>query len=284
MKHTLRTELHKALTNKMLYIAIAFGLIFCAMDVMENIGKIREFDQRIANQILGLRLSTDHQGYSLFYLWMGIQPNTRGANLFHVIWPVMAGMAYGWSYASERRSGVYNQIAARSGARTYYVSKYIAVFASGGLAVAVPFLLNLLANAMVLPYAHISPYFNQMSNVQFLSQLYYTNHWVYALVRCVIVFLCGGVAASLCFLVGTKLRYGVMVMLTPYAVYVAWDAVIIALNSSVLQANNYCLSPLRMLPGAGMLLPGWLMLCILGGLTLISFGVGYWQVVKHELA
>lgn len=286
MKNTLRTELRKALTNKMLYIAIGIGLVFCALDVLENCEKISLFNERLQQAITsGSRRRTGHDGYSLFYLWMGINPNTRGANLFFAIWPALGALAYGWSYIEERRSGVYNQIASRTSAKTYYICKYITVFVSGGLAVAIPVLLNLLANALVCPYAKISPVYNMVGNGYFMSELFHTSPWAYGLIWCVVVFLCGGVAACLCFVVGTKLRYGVMVVLTPYALYVAIDALIASLLPTVLVDYPYILSPLHLVKGMpGLCNPEWMVFLILGGLTLISFGVGYWQVVKHELA
>lgn len=286
MTNALRTELRKALTNKMLYIAIGIGLVFCAWDVVENYEKMRFFDEQLQWIIdSGARLRTGHDGYSLFYLWMGLSPNTRSASMFYLIWPVLAAMAYGWSYINERRSGVYNQIASRTGAKTYYVAKYIAVFVSGGLAVGVPMLLNLLANALVCPYAVISSSFGIVLNGHFLSELFYTNPWAYGLVWCCMVFLSGGVAACLCFVVGTKLRHGVMVMLTPYAIYVVLNSLISNLEQSVWMENYLALSPLALIRATpGHYNPEWLVFGILGLLTLISFGVGYWQVVKHELA
>lgn len=286
MRRSLRTELRKGLSSKMLYIAILIGLIFCTLDVIENYEKMRFFDENIAEmQTWEGRWKTGHTGYSLFYLWMGLRANTRGASFFSTIWPVLAGMAYGWSYINERSSGVYNQIASRVGAKTYYVSKYIAVFVSGGLAVGVPMLLNLLSNALVCPYEKISAAFGKVDNGCFLSELFHTNPWAYGLIWCGMTFLCGGVAACLCFVVGTKLRHSVMVMLTPYAFYAVLNSLLVNLESTVLKDNHYCLSPLYLIQSApGHYNPGWLIFSILGLLTLISFGVGYWQVVKHELA
>lgn len=286
MKKSIRSELYKALTNKLFYIAVAIGTIFCAMDVVENYSQIRFFDETVAWIVdSGLRLGTGHDGYSLFYLWMGWCPNTRGALLFYTVWPVLAAMAYGWSYITERRSGVYNQIAARTSATRYYISKYIAVFVSGGLAVALPALLGLLGNAMFVPYAELSPSFNILHNRSFLSELFYQSHWLYALVWIGMQFLCGGAAACLCFVVGTKLLYSVMVILTPYALYVALDALTNSLRTSVLQDVPLALSPLRMVYATpGFSNPEWLMLAMLAGLIGTSFILGYWQVVKHELA
>lgn len=285
MIRSIRSELYKALTNKMLYIAIAIGLAICALDVLENLSKIREFDARLVRSIAsGVKLKTSHTGYSLFYLWMGVSPNTRGAALFCAVWPVLAAMAYGWSYTEERNSGVYLQIATRCGAVKSFAAKYAAVFVSGGLAVGVPMLADLLMNALVCPFDHIPPSFNKVRNTYALSELFYTSPWAYGLLWCGFVFLCGGVTACLCFIVGKKLRHGVMTVLLPYAIYVVWDAVINNLRMTVLRDTDLALSPLQLLPAAyGYANPGWLLFLILGTLTLISFGLGYWQVVKHEL-
>ena len=124
MKNTIRSELYKALTNKMLYIAMAIGLAFWTMDVLENGKMMAYFDENLEWTVnSGLRVGTGHEGYSLFFLWSGLAPQTKGANLFYTVWPVLAAMAYGWSYSDERRSGVYNQIAARTSAKTYYIAK-----------------------------------------------------------------------------------------------------------------------------------------------------------------
>lgn len=287
MKNTIRSELHKVLTNKMLYIAIAIGLLFCAFDVIENIGNIREFNERLTQilQELHPRKKVSHTGYSLFYLWMGLYSNTRGASLFCIVWPVLAAIPYGWSYTNERRNGLYNQIAARTGSLAYYVSKYIVVFISGGLAVGVPVLLNLLANALICPYADIPPSWSTVANSNFMSELFYTNTWVYGLLWCGMTFLCGGVAACLCFIVGTKMRHGVMTILTPYAIYIVLDSFINVLRVVLPNRINVALSPLRLINATpGFANPEWLVFSILGVLTLVSFSVGYWQVVKHELA
>lgn len=286
MKQSMRTEMRKALSNKMLYVAIGIGLLFCVLDVIENYEKMRFFDERIGRVLdYGSRMGTGHEGYSLFYLWMGLLPNTRGASLYSTVWPVLAAMAYGWSYTEERCSGVYNQIVSRAGAKTYYISKYAAVFISGGLAVGIPMLTDLLANAMVCPYALVPASYGTVGNGYFLSVLFHINPWAYGLVWCGVTFLCGGTAASLCFVVGTKLRHGVMVILTPYAIYVLLNSLLVNLEATILKNNHYELSPLSLIHATpGHRNPEWLVFLVLGVLTLISFTTGYWQVVKHELA
>lgn len=283
MKNTLRMELYKMLHNKMLYFAIAVGLVLCGMDVVANVSKMRYFDASI--QMLrdrGLRVSLGHDGYSLFYLWMGKYSSTYGGSLFCTIWPVLAAMAYGWSYNQDRRSGVYDQIVVRTDAKMYFVSKYIAVFVSGGLAISVPMLADLLANAMVCPYS--IPILTGSLNAYFLSELYYTCPWAYGLIWCGMTFLWGGAAACICFVAGTKLCHGVMLILVPYALYIAVDALIAALFPTLAYDLNLNLSLLQFIHSApGFPNPEWYVLTVLTVLIAGSFSIGYWQVVKHEL-
>lgn len=283
MKNTIRTELYKALHNRMLYIAIAAGLVLCGMDVVENISKIRQFDELLQwITTTDLRAGHGHDGYSLFFLWMGTSNLTFGGSIYSIVWPVLAAVAYGWSYNSDRRSGVYDQIVVRSNAKTYYIAKYIAVFVSGGLAVAVPLLANLLANALVCPY-DIPPLMSNL-NAYFLGELYFTCPWAYGLIWCGMVFLMGGAAACICFVSGTKLRHGVMLVLVPYALYIAFDALIATFFPTLIKNINLMLSPLQMFRSQpGFPNPEWFVFTVLAVLIGTSFSIGYWQVVKHEL-
>jgi hypothetical protein len=227
-------------------------------------------------------IRTSHTGYSLFYLWMGISSLTSSGSLFHIVWPALAAMAYGWSYNEERRSGLYNQIVIRTSPTAYYNAKYIGVFVSGGLAVSVPLLINLLVNALILPYD--IPFPGTIPNGYFLSQFFYTCPWAYGLIWCCMVFLMGGAAACFCFITGTKLRHSVMVILVPYAMYICIDAILYVFLPSLTSKINLMLSPLWQTQAhSSRPNPAWLLFAFLAVETAISYGVGYWQVVKHEL-
>ncbi len=283
MKVTIRSELYKAVHTRMLYIAIALGVAICAGDIIENIIKIRFFNEQMEWMLVAdFPIRTGHTGYSLFYLWMGISPLTSSGSLFHIVWPALAAMAYGWSYNEERRSGLYNQIVIRSNPTAYYNAKYIGVFVSGGLAVSVPLLINLLVNALILPYD--IPFPGTIPNGYFLSQFFYTCPWAYGLIWCGMVFLMGGAAACFCFITGTKLRHSVMVILVPYAIYICIDAVLYGFLPNVMTKINLMISPLWQIQARPPLHnPAWLLFAFLAVETAISYGVGYWQVVKHEL-
>lgn len=282
MKIGLKTELWKALHNPMFYAALILGCLISFVNVAENL--------IVADQIKSIIFAEDHTGsqspwgFSLFLLWMPVNGASYGRYLFYLVWPVLAAMPFGWSYLQERRGGLYNQLVSRMGRNPLYVAKYIAVFISGGLVVAVPVLFNLLVNAMFCPY--VLPNILNMLHISdgyFLSELYFTVPWAYALIWCGVDFLFGGAAAGLCFVVGTRLRLQVMTILTPFVLLMVVDAGYTALRSQF--GWNVELSPLQLaIAVPSYFNPEWVVVSVFLILAFLGFGIGYWQVVHHELA
>lgn len=286
MRTSLRTELYKALHNRMFFSALGIGIIISLINVVQCSGTVQEYTNWLLRVISeGRSMSTSYIGFSLFINWMGTNLISFSRSLFFFIWPVLAAMPYGWSYSSERRSGYYNQVASRSSRKRYFCSKYIAVFVSGGLAVAVPLLFDLLANALVSPDAvpDVTLMIQPISNGCFLSGLYYTHPWVFALIWCFVDFLWGGIAACTCFLVGAKIRLQVIVMLVPFMIFVLLDGLNTTVRRFMLLYQTF--SPLQLAQPITMSAnPGWVVFSVMGVLFLLTVTVGYWQVVKHELA
>lgn len=280
MKSSLKTELWKMFHNPMFYAALAVGCLVSLINVGENWAAAEELKARI--------FAPDHVvsqspwGFSLFLLWMPVNGVSYGRALFSLLWPVLTAMPYGWSYLQERRDGLYNQLISRTGRRTCYLAKYTAAFVGGGLAVSVPVLLNLLANAMFCPYVlpHILNLV-QISDGYFLSELYFTVPWAYALIWCGVDFLLGGAAAGLCFGVGTWFRLQITTVLTPFAFLLVLDGAIVALRSRY--GWNWELSPLQLAAVPSRPNPEWAVALAVLLLAAVGLAMGYWQVVGHEL-
>lgn len=291
MRNCIRTELWKATHNWMFVISLMVGMVFCIADVAQNIVALREYNETIQWIIdTGLNMSLSPIGYSLFTRWIAISGATYGSIYFYLIWPILAALPYGWSYFQERQTGVYHQIVGRVGRRTYFVSKYAAVFVSGGIAVALPVMMNLLLNALVCPVCmpKVTARVVAIFDGYFLSELYYTNPWIYAAVWCAMEFLFGGTAACLCLTVGTKLRHQAMVVLMPFALLCVLEGAInVVIKPALVRIHefNLELSPLLLAQASSLNAnPEWYVFTVLGLLFVITAGVGYWQVVKHELA
>ena len=281
MKNCVKTELWKATHNPMFYAALFIGCLIALVNVFENGILAKELSEYIlSDDYVGSR---SPWGFSLFLLWLPVNVISYVTALFSMVWPILAAMPFGWSYLQESRGGLYRQIAVRVGRRACYAAKYIAAFVSGGLAVAIPILFNLLVNARICPdvLPNIMNYV-QIGDGYFLSELYFTVPWAYALIWCAVTFLLGGAAAGLCFLVGTKPRFQVMAILTPFALLMVLDGIYTAAYERGYHALE--LSPMRLamaVPSTPN--PEWLVFIAFMAMTILGFAVGYWQVVRHEL-
>jgi len=229
-------------------------------------------------------ISKSYQGFSLFVNWIAINLSSVGSRVFYLIWPILAAMPYGWSYYQDRKTGIYDHLISRTGSFTYFTSKYAAVFLSGGTVIAMPVLLNLLINAMVCPY-YLPKVISSLVMVfdgNFLSELFYTIPWIYALIWCTVDFVWGGVTACICFIVGTKPRLQVLVTITPFVIYALIDYLYTILLNIV--RFNIEMSPLKLAAAASANHnPEWLVISELSIILIVTFTIGYRQVRKNEL-
>lgn len=276
--NNIKTELWKTLHNRLFWLAIIIGIVIMSVNVFENVQRMSTYGYATSG------LSGNYCGLSLFIHWIAIDGTSMGFRVLYFVWPILISIPFGWSYCQERRSGLYNQIISRCDRMTYFISKYIAVFVSGGVALALPVFLNLMVNALICPALtpNVNDYLSMVYDGNFLSQLYYTVPWLYSLIWCGMEFLWGGAVACLCFIVGAKPRLQVITILTPFVLLIVLDTICTILLS--FWHCNLSLSPLNLAAASSANQnPEWLLFLEIGILIATSFIIGRWQVVKHEL-
>lgn len=282
MKNAIKTELWKATHNIFFALSLILGIGIILLDVAQNVITVDDLVKR--NIEAGLMENGTH-GISLFTRWIAINGFTFGSIYFFLIWPILAAMPHGWSYAQEVKTGVINQYFVRTTRKTYFTAKYIAVFLSGGIAVSFPVIANLLLNALFCPATvpEVTHLLTAITDGYFLSALFYTHPWCYCLIWCFVDFLFGGMGACLCFLIGHKIRFPVMVMLFPFAILY-----LLKLLSSVVRQLtqwNIALTPLdQAIAGTLNANPGWMIFASILLFTSISFAAGLYRVKKYEVA
>lgn len=282
----MKTELRKALNNRMFLVALMIGCAIAIINVCENANMVQEMTRLLHKGIAaGSTASRSPLGFSLFIHWIAVEPISLGHSIYFFVWPILAALPYGWAYCQERKSGLYNQYLIRTSKIKCFLSKYIAMFVSGGISVSLPLLLNLLLNALVCPYAlpkAIVP-ISLVTDGYFMSELYYTYPWVYACIWCAVVFLIGGATACLCLIVGTRFRLRVAVILTPFTLFAIIEGILTLIGSFITLRINF--SPLDLPVAAGPLAnPEWSVFALLFGIVAVGVIGGYIQVVHHELA
>lgn len=284
MRKCIKEEFSRALRNWMFWGALMFGLLFSAVNIVENLQRARDLTIRTMDCInSGLEINLDCSGFSVFISWITLHPTGLGSNLFYFLLPVLAALPFGWSYSQDRKTGYFAQAITRMGKRNYFVAKYLAIFTSGGLAVTVPIIVDLLVCAMFLPdrVIRVNDMFLPILNYSFAGTLFYANRWCYALLWCVLTFLWGGAFSCMCFLPGTRLRLSVLIILTPFAITLALDTLLSAVGEfleSKLLSIHYL-----MRPGATAYNPQWAVLTVLTFFIILPAIVGFWRVTQHEL-
>lgn len=281
MRNSIKTELWKAFHSKMCILAFSLGILLALFDVLENAETVASLTKATIDSVAGNYGTGESAGYSLFIMWMPINGTNFGSRAFYFLWPIIAALPYGWSYVQERRNGMYNLIVSRSGKPSYFTSKYIATFISGGAVIAIPVIFNLLANAMVCPDSKpllgITPIFNG----HFLSQLYYSSPWIFAFIWSGVEFLFGGAAACFCLIFGAFFRYQAFAVLSPFLCFSAFNAIypfLLELTGSTLE-----FSPLQLAEAATLNSnPEWIVFTVLFVLISASILLGRWQVVRRE--
>lgn len=280
--HSIRVELWKAIHNPFFYISILIGTGLVLMDSFNVYTIIADLIKSID---AGKQATiATYENISLYGVWLPIGGLSSGARTFLYVWPILAALPFGWSYWSERKNGSYGSIVMKTGKRTYFLSKCIACFVSGGMVIALPLLINLCVDALFcpIPIPSVKYGYYPIINGWFLSKLFYTHPWIYCLSWCGVCFLWGGATSVLCMAAGSKPRLMVTVILLPFLVYMVTE---ILLRTVVRSMYRFylTLSPLQMVMAApGDPNPCWVVLGEWGLLLILGILISYRQVVKHE--
>ena len=185
-----RTEIHRAFFNKLFLLSLAIG---CAIAVAHIF-------QFVIPDMAEEGLYGEEWPRSAFTRWMGAWGYPIHIELFYFLTPILAALPFGWSLCSDSKSGYLNQIYTRGRRGRYLAAKALALFVSGGTAVAVPLIVNFVGTACVLPMILPDPvgigYFMVLP-MSFLGELYFENALLYNLAYYGIIFLAGGLMALL---------------------------------------------------------------------------------------
>ncbi|MFP3154662.1 hypothetical protein LQZ18_09595 [Lachnospiraceae bacterium ZAX-1] len=134
------------------------------------------------------------------------------------MFPLLAAIPYAWSYCEEKNSGYQRNIVVRSGKTQYFLSKYIAIFLSGGLTMVIPLAFNFLLTAMVFPAVTPNVIYDTAYGIfgsSLMSALYYSNPFLYLLFYLLIDFVFAGLVACIGFMVSFFVKYYVATIIVP---------------------------------------------------------------------
>jgi len=203
MIRMLRIELYKTLRTHFFALSVLISMVFVIMSAVSClsyyysdagiIGAIKRVEEHGFSQ--GIHLGT------LYGTWIGGQDISLGGKLFFTLIPLLATIPCGWLLFEEVHSGYLKTIIPKCGRKKYFLSKAIATFITGGLAIVIPLIFSLVVISLFIPaikpnviYSHME---FSMWHGDLFSELAFSHPLLFTTVYLCIDFVFAGFFACL---------------------------------------------------------------------------------------
>ncbi len=260
------------LRSRALLCAVLIGIAVCCVNMGENIALRRWFYD-----------SAGTGGYatlSIFQNWMDGMGVTVGEEMFFMMFPILAALAFAWSPGGEIRTGYTNQLLIREKKKNCFRIKYLVVFLSGGLAVVIPMAFSFIVNAWILPI--IAPAYQIVGGGDgiYLSRLLFGKSMLYLFLVLLTAFCWAGLLACLGLTVSFFIRNTLAAVISPFVILYAIEVVTYA---TVEPHTRYETSPLKLLHAMTLnWAPAWYVWTIIGASLALVTGICSIKVKRHE--
>lgn len=221
-----KIEIKKAFCSKAFITAFVFCVIIAVLCAVYNI--------QIYNDEMRIYLSNSNADtvsvnpnlplYSLFNHWICEDLSSLSSSVFFLFAPAAAVIPYGYSMYAEIKSGYVKNVVTRTARKNYFISKMIAAFLSGGAVLAVPAAMNFMISAMFIPAVTPDVFYDvgwTVRQASMFSELFFASPFCYSALRCMIVFMFGGMFSLVSFTLGFFLKNKFAVILAPLLIALA---------------------------------------------------------------
>lgn len=209
----IRKELKKSIVNIWFILPC---ILLCLLSGIQNYLKISEYNE-IMGEILKSDLSVNPclHIYTSFTMWIGNDTSTVFSTIFFSISPLIAAIPYSWSLCKIIKSG---ELTSNNISSQYYFNKFVSVFISSGLLIAIPLSMNFIVTSLFVP--SVTPdsvydiYYGIFSN-DFGGQLFYTLPYVYILSFILLNFVFYGLFGCIGLYVSIFFKRKIVSIITP---------------------------------------------------------------------
>lgn len=232
MKNMLKIELKRAFANKWFWISVAIGCIIAALQIIFDVVPMTEFMQSSVQRNL--------PPHTVYNKWLIVNP-TIWNTVFFTIFPLLAAIPFANSYYNDLKAGYVKNILTRTSKKSYYVSKYIAVFISAGATAVIPLIFNLYLTAMILPSVtpSASAGFYPILETATFSNIYYSNPALYNLLYLTNIFFVSGLLSSTALATSYYIKYKYVITLVPYLCYILISCLGIFFSNSSVKIESW---------------------------------------------
>lgn len=199
MKLSVKNEFYKAFHNKWLFLSLGIGTLLSLLSLAVTASFYYERVGYIPIEMIGTN-NKMIEARSVYNNWIGGEGMSLSSSLFFLLLPVLATLPFSWSFDYEKRSGYTNNLLIHETRGQYIVSKYFAVFVSGGTAIVLPLILNFLCTLTVFsapkPDITYLNYYGIFRGNMF-CELFYTHPVLFEALYILLIFLFSGTIATL---------------------------------------------------------------------------------------
>ncbi|WP_369902178.1 hypothetical protein [Bacillus manliponensis] len=161
--------------------------------------------------------------FTPFNKWIGMDTFSFQLQLLLLICPIIVALPFSDSYFTDKKSGFLKAIYVRTSKINYIITKLFVNFIIGGLVYVVPFLLSLWAVVLLFPSVKPDPMTGTaiLFDGQMWADIYYSEPYAYILRYLVIIFLYGGLFATIGLAISVFCKNRFVVLVAPFLLYLA---------------------------------------------------------------
>lgn len=214
MRGILKEETGRALKGKGMLLALAIGCTIAAVHVIQY-----QIPAYQANQTMTFDRKLVYPNV-VSSTWLAGNTFNLESFLYFLVLPLIAALPFGTTYFTDQKEGYLKSIYMRVSRKQYLRAKYTAAFLSGGVAVVIPLVLNLMCCMVLvpnLPSPSIMPQ-NGICARNVFYEIYYSKPTAYILIFLCLDFLLGGIYACIALAGSFLADYKIIVAAAPFFV------------------------------------------------------------------
>lgn len=239
MSRIMKVEISRALRSRGMALALGIGCLIAIGHVVQY-----QIPSSLANFKIDFGRFPTVYPSNVSDMWLEGNAMSVESFVYFLVVPILAALPFGASYFGDRKSGFLKGMYMRLPRKKYLSAKYAAVFLSGGMAVVLPLVLNLLCALVLLPNLE-PPVILRLNGINPLNtfyQVYFSHPLLYILIFLCIDFLLGGIFACVCLAASFISDYQIIVLLCPFFLQLGIHIVLTILGTPEASSVQFAMS------------------------------------------
>lgn len=233
MLKILRSEIKQSFSNKLFIVSLIISTILVLWFSIERFSFCID-----ANNTFSTSLVKDNFLEISYTNWLGANNIYLQQNIFYLIIPFLAALPFSGSLFDDIHKGMIKNICIRTSKRSYLVSKYIAVFISGGSVTTIPLAFSFILSTAFLPTMtpEVSYAYTNIFSSDKWADLLFVNPLLYVVLYLLLTFVFSGLLACTSLFITYFINKKFVCLVFPFFVYI-----ISSLFFELMNLNNYSL-------------------------------------------